>query len=78
MQGRITFVVNIHNLNSNMSLREFVEKLHEKVDVVVRDHVEEHTKDQEWIYDIAAYLTDDKGKVALPPIGVEETDDGLV
>ena len=53
--GLLTFRVKVHNFNADMSLEKLGQILHDAIDAKTLETIQEHTKDQQWIYEIEAY-----------------------
>ena len=61
-EGRLTFIMNVFNLNMDMTLEEFGKMLHDIIDEKINKQVEKHTKDQKYLYDFGTRVKTPKGE----------------
>ena len=57
--GVLTLRVVVHDFNADMSLDKLGEHLHEALDAAALSLFQEHTKDEEWMYEIEAFSKPD-------------------
>ena len=57
--GVLTFRVIVRNFNADLPLEKLGQLLHDTIDQTTLETIQEHTKDQQWIYEVEAYAKHD-------------------
>ena len=58
MNGKISFVTNFHDVNSDSSLEGIGNQLHSKLDQLLSEFMVENMNDQKWIYELSTFVND--------------------